>query len=204
MVVVRYLTHPQVRVDPEVEVPLWGLNEVGAARVAALAERPGALSRTVRIVSSAERKAQETAGPLARALGLTVEVRPGMHENDRSATGFLPPAEFEAMADAFFADPHRSIRGWEPARAAQSRILAEVEACLALPPSGDVLFVGHGGVGTLLYCALAGLEIDRRHDQGQDRRLGGGGNWFAFDLRDRRPRTGWQPMEALSDAPSQA
>ncbi|MDB6454048.1 histidine phosphatase family protein [Falsirhodobacter sp. 20TX0035] len=191
---VCYLTHPQVLIDPQKEVRRWSLNAVGAARVAALAGRPGALSATRRIISSDETKAIETAQPLARALGVGLEVRPAMHENDRSATGFLPPAEFEAVADAFFAEPARSVRGWETAEAAQRRILAEVEGCLAGPQDGDVLFVGHGGVGTLLFCALSGLAIDRRHDQGP----GGGGCWFEFDLQTRTPPRGWQPMEALT------
>lgn len=107
---VRYLTHPQVLIDPAKPVPDWSLNVVGAARVAALAAALGALSTTRRIISSAEVKALETARPLAEALGVPVEIRPEMHENDRSATGFLPPAEFEAVADQFFAHPGQSVR----------------------------------------------------------------------------------------------
>lgn len=37
-------------------------------------------------------------------------------ENDRSSTGFLPPEEFEVVADAFFAQPGVSVRGWETAQ----------------------------------------------------------------------------------------
>lgn len=191
---VRYLTHPQVLIDPAKPVPDWSLNVEGAARVAALAAALGALSTTRRIISSAEVKALETARPLAEALGVPVEIRPEMHENDRSATGFLPPAEFEAVADQFFAHPGQSVRGWETADHAQARILREVNGCLSEGGQGDVLFVGHGGVGTLLFCALGGLPISRTYDQGP----GGGGCWFAFDLTDRKPHQGWQMMETLS------
>jgi broad specificity phosphatase PhoE len=127
-------------------------------------------------------------------LGVTVEVRPAMHENDRSATGFLPPTRFEEMADLFFARPAESVLGWERAIDAQARIVAEVDACLERPLSGDILFVGHGAVGTLLWCALSGAPIGRAHDQ-----TPGGGFWFAFDVADRRPDRGWRAMEALSD-----
>lgn len=183
-----YVTHPEVVIDPKVPTPDWGLNATGAARVAALAQRmPDA---PMHVVSSAERKALETAWPLAAKLHTPVEVRPAMHENDRSATGFLPGPEFEAVADAFFATPTESVRGWETAAAAQARIVAEVEAVLAqthLP----VLFTGHGAVGTLLFCALAGERIDRRWDQS------GGGHWFAFDTQTRRPERHWAPIESL-------
>lgn len=191
--IVRYLTHPQVLMEPLKDVRAWSLNEVGSSRVASLAARLGSLSRTRRVVSSDETKALETATPLALALGVALEVRPRMHENDRSATGFLLPQEFEAVADQFFAEPATSVRGWETAECAQRRIVAEVEACLAGPQDGDILFVGHGGVGTLLFCALSGIGIDRRFDQGP----GGGGCWFAFDFQVRRPQRRWQLMEAL-------
>jgi broad specificity phosphatase PhoE len=194
MAVVRYLTHPQVRIEPLVPVPEWGLNDIGRARTEVLA-RSGKLAGTVLIVSSAERKALETAHILAPGPGAPVLVREGMHENDRSATGFLPRDAFEEAANWFFANPQQSFRGWERALDAQERIVAETEAVLADAPAGDVLLVGHGGVGTLLRCALAGLPIARSHDQ-----LPGGGCIFAFDRASRIVLHGWQSIEAFMDA----
>ncbi len=188
---VRYLTHTQVVVDPDRPVRDWSLSEAGLARVRALAAS-GALAGTRHVISSPERKALETAAPLAAALGCRVEVRKRMHENDRSATGYLPPDEFEIAAHRFFADPERSVRGWETATAAQSRIVAEVRHCLAECTSADVLFVGHGGVGTLLFCFLAGVPISRDHDQ-----RAGGGCFFAFEAPWGMPWAGWRPMERL-------
>src|SRR4051812_36928375 len=104
-----YATHPEVAIDPDVPVPRWGLSEVGRARAHDLAAR-AELAGVVRIVSSGEAKAVETAAAVAARGGLAVEVRPATHENDRSATGFLPGAEFEEVADAFFARPDESIR----------------------------------------------------------------------------------------------
>ncbi len=188
--VARYLTHPEVMIDPNIPVTEWGLSPQGRARIERLiASR--ALAGTTRIVSSAERKAIDAAQPIAEALGLQVEIRPRMNENDRSATGYLPKAEFEAVADRFFAEPSQSIRGWERAIDAQSRIVAEVTEVLAQHQTGDILFVGHGGVGTLLRCWLANMPIDRRHDQPG----GGGGCIFSVSLTDRKPRGGWVLLE---------
>lgn len=188
---VRYLTHPQVMIDPDVPVPLWGLSSVGRHRVEALANA-GWLSATTQIVSSAERKAVETAEIIGRALDVVVEVREAMHENDRSATDFLQPSEFEVVADQFFAHPLVSVRGWERAIDAQARIVREAEEVLARPRSGDVLFVGHGAVGTLLFCHYAGHPIDRIHDQGA-----GGGHVFAFEKDGRRIVHAWRRMEEI-------
>ena len=185
-----YLTHPQVAIDPSVPVPDWSLSAVGRGRVEAIAARPW-LATLRRIVSSEERKAVETAGVLAGGLGLAVEQRPGMGENDRSSTGFLSPDRFEAAADAFFAAPHRSWNGWERAVDAQARIVSEVENVLRDGAArAPVLFVGHGAVGTLLKCALAGRPIARSEDQ-----PAGGGNVFAFRLNDRTLLCEWTPVE---------
>ena len=190
--IVRYLTHPQVQIDPDVPVPQWGLSPVGRARTEAVA-RAGWLARTTQIVSSGERKAIETAEIIAARLGLMIEIREAMHENDRSATGFLKPAEFEQVADRFFAEPHLSVRGWERAIDAQARIVREAEAVLSRNRPGDVLFVGHGAVGTLLFCHTAGHPIDRVHDQ-----PAGGGNVFAFARDGRQVVHGWRRMEEVA------
>jgi broad specificity phosphatase PhoE len=91
------LNHPQVQVDPAVPIPLWGLNAAGRARVLAVVDS-GWLLRTTQVIASAEKKAVEAAEPIAGALGVRLEVRDAMHENDRSVTGFLPPKKFEAVA----------------------------------------------------------------------------------------------------------
>ena len=191
MTIVHYLSHPQVEIDATLAIDRWPLNKIGHARVAALAAS-GALVGTTSVFSSAEVKALQTAKPLADMLSCTVQVRALMHENDRSATGYLPAAEFEAVADQFFSQPDESVRGWETARMAQARIVAQLQACLALHNEGNILIVGHGAVGTLLYCALAKVPIDRRYDQPI-----GGGNYLVFDSALRQPIRGWRPMERL-------
>lgn len=185
-----YVTHPQVVIDPVVPVPDWGLSPLGRERAEAAARKPWVRGLS-RIVASEERKARETAAVLADGAGVGVEVRSGLQEIDRSATGYLPHAEHEAAADAFFAEPGASFRGWETAEAAQARILAAVGAVLdGHPGDRPLAFVGHGGAGTLLWLAFSGRPISRAADQPV-----GGGCLFAFRLADRRPLTGWVRFE---------
>ena len=94
-----------------------------------------------RLVSSEETKALETAAILGEHLGLDVDVRPGIGENDRTATGFVPPDEFEQLADAFFAEPEASVQGWERASDAQSRIVAGLSDLLQAD-GADTAIVG--------------------------------------------------------------
>ena len=187
-----YLTHPQVRIDPAVPVPDWSLSETGLARARLAAAAPQ-FSKLVHIASSAERKAVETAEAIAEPRGLPVLSLPLTHENDRSATGFLPPDEFERVADAFFARPEESIRGWERAVDAQARIVREAAPLIAAArQEGDVLMTGHGGVGTLLFCHLARLPVSRQHDQ-----PAGGGNLFAYDPAAEQILFAWTPVEVF-------
>ncbi len=144
-----------------------------------------------RIISSDETKALETAGIIAEATRLEVEVRPDMGENDRSATGFLPPGEFETVADQFFAHPHRSARGWATAAAEQARIVGAIDIVLRNDrDSRGVLFVGHGAVGALYLCHLLAVPIARALDQ-----PAGGGNVYAWQPSSGRVLHRWRTIE---------
>lgn len=191
-----YITHPQVNVDPKIDVPKWGLNKTGKQRIDSLVEKlvhEPPLASKFKIVSSDETKAIETAEPLANMLSSELIKDPMMGENDRSATGFLPPDKFEQVADQFFANPGDNILGWESAQDAQKRIVARYNFHRRNHPDYDLIFVGHGAVGTLLYCYLADEKIDRQFDQ-----TGGGGNFFKIDLASQRALCHWQPIEQLS------
>jgi broad specificity phosphatase PhoE len=190
MALAHFITHPEVAIDAAVPITEWPLSPRGVARARLLAARP-AMAELRAIVSSAERKAVETAAILAGPLALPVPALELLGENDRSATGYLPRTEFEATADLFFAHPGTSIRGWERAVDAQARIVAAVEAALAQAAPGDVAIVAHGGVGALLLCHLTRAPISRAADQPGE----GGGNLFTFDRATRALVGGWRPIE---------
>ena len=101
------------------------------------------------------------------------------------------------MADRFFAEPEETVRGWASAASEQRRIVSAVEAILAEPSSGDgdVLIVSHGGVGTLLMCALLNVPISRALDQP------GQGCWYRFDRDTRQVHHRWRWLEELAALP---
>lgn len=140
------------------------------------------------MVSSEETKALETTEILSKNKSCEVKTLASLGENNRESTGFLPPTEFEDAANEFFANPDSSHLGWESARDAQIRIVAAVNAVLKNKSSGDVAVISHGAVGTLLYCALLALEIDRGYDQP------GQGHYWSANLEDRKPRHHWLPI----------
>jgi broad specificity phosphatase PhoE len=186
-----FITHPNVVVSRDVPVPQWPLSEHGRARMRAGLAQPW-IAALRAIYCSTERKAVESAEILAQHLGIGYRAVPELGENDRSSTGFLPPAEFERVADEFFARPEESIRGWERAVDAQARILAAVRAIDREDISGgSIAIVAHGAVGTLLYCSLAGVPISRRWDQPAN----GGGNFYRCTLQPPAAEGGWRPVD---------
>jgi len=184
---VIFLTHADVQIDPAVPVPQWGLSDRGRARHEAFNATLAAYDVTS-IWSSDEQKARDGAAIHAAARQLVPQDVPELGENDRSATGYLPPEEFQAMADAFFATPEVSVRGWERAVDAQARFAGAVNQIIATAPPGDVLIVAHGGVCALMLCQVMGIAITREHDQPGPK----GGCWYMIDRDTRQLAHGWR------------
>jgi broad specificity phosphatase PhoE len=186
-----FITHPNVVVSRDVPVPRWPLSELGKKRMRAGLAQPWVRDLTA-IYCSTEQKAIDGAEILAAHLSLPFTQVEELGENDRSATGFLPPDEFERVADQFFASPEASVRGWERAIDAQSRIVRAVEQIGKDDRTkGAIAIVAHGAVGTLLYCHLAGEPIDRRRDQPPN----GGGNYYRFTLSPRAAHSWWRAFD---------
>ena len=191
MSVLRYISHPNVDIDPHRPVAEWRLSELGRQRAHALLDQEWITSIGL-IISSAETKALETADLIAARLNMDVDGRRSTGEIDRSATGFVEPERHELLADRFFAHPTQSASGWERAVDAQQRIVDAVGDVLDAPladPDGDVAIVGHGAVGTLLMCHLNSRAINRSHDQP------GQGHYWSYDRSDRRLLHPWQPID---------
>ena len=192
MPVLHFITHPEVLIDPSVPVPDWPLSSKGIKRMMVAVEQPW-MHELSSVFSSAERKAIEAARIVRDKFGLSPIVIAELGENDRSATGYLPKAEFEATADLFFARPEESVRGWERAADAQRRIVAAVERVITdAPGGGDVAVIAHGGVGALLLCHLKGVPISRTEDQPG----ASGGCVFSFDIATKKLLSGWRPIES--------
>jgi broad specificity phosphatase PhoE len=191
MPILHFITHPDVVIDPMVPVSEWRLSPEGIRRMGLALDRPW-MSRLGSVFSSAERKATDAARLIADRFHLSPVIIGDLGENDRSATGYLPKAEFEAVADIFFAQPERSVQGWERAVDAQRRISAAVDRVIAAAPGDrDVAVVSHGGVGALLLCQLKGIPIDRAEDQPG----AGGGCVYSFDVETRTLLSGWRRIE---------
>jgi broad specificity phosphatase PhoE len=185
-----FITHPEVAIDPAVPVPDWPLSETGRGRMERFA-KASMLGKVRSIYASGERKARDGAEILSAALGHPVRIDERLGENDRSATGYIAPPEFWEVVDAFFARPTESIRGWERAVDAQTRIVTAMREIGRSAPDGDVAIVAHGGVGSLLLAYLKGAATARDFAQPH----GGGGCVILIDRESFVSERGWQTIE---------
>lgn len=186
-----FITHPDVVIDPAVPVAEWPLSARGLERMRCMAKQPW-LPRLSALYCSTERKARDGAAVLSDLMGLTPIERADLGENDRTATGYLVEAEFQAVVERFFAEPDSQILGWASAVTEQKRIVAALDAVIQdAPADGDIAVVAHGAVGALSLAHYLGEPISRRFDQ-----LGRtGGHYYRLTLTDRRIVHGWQPID---------
>lgn len=192
MAVLRYVSHPNVVIDPAVLVPQWGLSDLGRRRAQQLHQQPW-LAGVQRIVASAETKAQDTAKIIATHVGLEIETRPATGETDRTSTGFVPEERHDELARRYFAEPEVSADGWERSVDSQRRIVDATADLVASTNRQETVVVGHGGVGTLLLCHLGSLAIDQRHDQP------GQGHYWAYDIAAGSVIHRWRAVDDLED-----
>ena len=189
----HFITHPDVVIDPALPVPRWPLSPRGRERMQCLLAH-GWVRRLGAIWCSEEQKAIDAAGILAGGLGLPFQQMAELGENDRSATGYLPKTEFEAMADDFFAQPKQSVRGWERAVDAQDRIVGAIDRIAQRTPGDSpVGIVSHGAVGALLLSHLRRGPITRRDDQPP----GAGGNYFSWLMPERSLGHDWRSIDPV-------
>lgn len=160
---ILYLSHPEVKIDPKIPVPDWELSNIGRRRLVAATAR-GWPGRGWRIITSPETKAQQTAEHIANAFALPLHIHPDMGEVDRSAIGYLPADQYKAVAKALFDTPTIGPKGAESAQDASIRITKALHEVLA-EVSDNMLFIGHGAVGSFLWCSLTQTPITRAADQ---------------------------------------
>ncbi len=145
-------SQPGEGADPE-------LSDVGVEQAQRLLE---ALDRhpIARVLSSPQRRAQQTAQPVADALGLPVEVDDRLAEYDRDLAHYVP---IEQIREEFPDEWERLARGHLPSGVDEKAFVARVFAAIDdVVASGDhddtVALFSHGGVINVILHRILGTE----------------------------------------------
>lgn len=150
-----------------------GLSQLGQRQAAAMAQDVAA-RQPVAIYSSPTRRAQETALPLAQALGLSVLVDDGLREVDLTRVrpaipAEVPPAERAELLRRYLRGMEQQamavgkwslIPGAESSASVRARITAAVDALAARHMGQRIVAVSHAGAINAYIAAFLGIERD--------------------------------------------
>ncbi len=147
------ITHAHTQQKKEADVTRWDLSSAGREQAAALA-RLSFWDGVDRIVVSSEAKTLLTVAPVfaARRLPLTVDPR---YDELHRGSGWVD--DYGARVAEVFANPERSIGGWESASHALTRFQVGIHALADAFPKETIALVGHGLTFSLFRAYLLGL-----------------------------------------------
>jgi broad specificity phosphatase PhoE len=172
------------------------LNDFGRQQAAALAMRFRAVP-AVRVLCSDASRARDTAEPIARALGLAVEIDPRLAEVDQGELDGLTGEEMRERAPEFLErwgaeDPSDlRIPGGETLGETQERMVAAVNAAASEAVTKSIVIVSHNlAIKTLLCHAIGAplrgfraLQVDTASVSLVDWRAGT--PWTVIEINDR-------------------
>jgi len=153
------IRHSVPAIDPSLPAGEWPLSVEGRGRARQLAADLERYGLHV-LASSEECKAVQTARILGEALGLAVEVVPGLHEQERSDVVGLDREAFLRGVARLFTHPNERVFGAESANEARARFGDAVDRLLARFPGRNVGVVTHG---TVLSLYVASREDSDAH-----------------------------------------
>jgi 2,3-bisphosphoglycerate-dependent phosphoglycerate mutase len=113
------------------------------------------------VLSSPQRRALETAAPIARVQGLDLQITSGLVEYDSKSDSYIPMEELKERND-----PHVMAMyegrweefGAEPADVFRARVAAAVDEIVSTYAGKRVVAVCHGGVINVAFAIALGLD----------------------------------------------
>lgn len=153
------------RIQGHIDIPLAASGEEQARRLAARLSREAADGAKLDAIWSSDlQRAQQTAGPTAEALGLSIQLSEGLRERSYGAfQGHDSDEIAERFPDEYVQwqtrDPGFVPPDGESQRAFYHRVLHALEPIVAAHPFGRIACVTHGGVLDCIYRFARGLPL---------------------------------------------
>jgi broad specificity phosphatase PhoE len=145
--------HAKTVIDPQKNSEYWALDTNATKEIQDLVSAND-YDRVDKIISSAERKAVETAKILSKSVGKPFEIIKDINEVKRG--GFVD--DYDETVKLFFANPKKSIVEWETASSALKRTQMAITHILEKEDSHCVAVVGQGLIFSLLRAHWLGLS----------------------------------------------
>lgn len=153
-----FLRHAETEKDPNIQSKKWSLSLIGERHARQIAES-GCFDAVDVVISSCEKKAFDTAEPIAGRLGSEIIQ---MDEFNEVARGdkFLSKEEFEALKREKLENLDCKKDGGESGREAIARFNAGIQTVDNKYSCKNILIVSHGTILSLYFANVAGDNSD--------------------------------------------
>jgi broad specificity phosphatase PhoE len=148
-----FLRHAATKKDKEIPVSEWILTEEGKDDALKLIDDEYLLDFDV-IITSTEKKAYQTAKPLADKLGKEIRQIKELSELNRDSGELMTKEEYDKMKVKIFEDMNYTDFGWETTQHALDRFKKAVDKVEKEYDGKKILIVAHGTVMTLYFAFL--------------------------------------------------
>ncbi|MBD3157597.1 MAG: hypothetical protein GF309_02300 [Candidatus Lokiarchaeota archaeon] len=147
-----FLRHCESELDFNIPVSQWSLSAKGKQHAKKLASS-GQFDDVETIIASEEKKAHQTAQPIAKRNSLSIMELPNFNELNRDVATPLTKNEYEKSVKLAFEKPHEGVHGWETTSSALKRFTRGVEEVKKRQET-KILLVSHGIILTLYFGVL--------------------------------------------------
>lgn len=152
------IRHSVTKIDRNTPSRDWPLTPAGLDLCVPLAEKLSDYGIDT-LITSTETKAIETGKVVSAVLNVPVQSAAGLHEHERSGTGFIEKAEdFDSLVARFFTEASELVWGNETADEAYARFSQSVESIVSSHSGANVGIVSHGTVMSLFVSHVCGLD----------------------------------------------
>lgn len=151
--------HANPEIIDEVHSTRWRLSAEGIVNARKMAKDLVQYA-PCQIVSSEERKAQETAEIIAEVIGGAVKTAAGLQEHERSVWPLMSREAFRARVAEIFQQPANALYGPESATAAKKRFVEAVQQLVHRQKDGNLIIVSHGTVMSLFVAAFNTISAE--------------------------------------------
>jgi broad specificity phosphatase PhoE len=180
-----YITHPEVKIDPQIAIEDWNLSQIGRTKAINISKEPFWKDIDL-IITSPEMKAQTTAKIISEKTKVPVIKKDCLAEFDRSSTGFLKYEKYMEYMNKFYTTPDQSIDGWETALDAQTRIINCIDEFIKDEKYNNIAVIGHGATATLYKCFIKQIAPSFDEDPKAQ------GKYFVVDLDSNTLVSDWK------------
>ncbi|TXT55891.1 MAG: hypothetical protein BAJATHORv1_30274 [Candidatus Thorarchaeota archaeon] len=158
---IYFLRHAETKLDFDTPVSDWVLSERGHGQARTVADS-GIFDSVVRIISSAEQKAKNTAQYVCERLGVELESTDQLNELYRGKEAYMTQDQYRMAVKNLFETGQ--VLDWESLDSVICRVSSYVDSLYANSNLDDILIVAHG-INLTAYFAQLQNVLDRAFER---------------------------------------